>query len=624
MKMGANRRVVRWLRFGFPLRFNPSVISLRGLPPMSRNPLPQLVTVYRDQVKAQVLNDMLKVLVQKNCITLMSPQEVGYFSRVFLVPKKTGKYRLVIDLSNLNEYLSEVTFKMDTLKVVKESLQQGMWATSLDLSDAYHHIPIHPDYQKYLCFQVGNLRFRFLVLPFGLMSAPWAFTEVVKQIKKWTSRFNLVLFQYLDDWLHVHLEISLCELITQALLRLCRALGLVVNEEKSELVPCQSITFLGENLDLRIGRAFTTPSRRQRIQSLVAAAIQQKGLRFARAESLLGLLVATYPTVPLGRLHLRSLQRKVIVAIRHGRQSNSWIAISHQVAQDLQWWMDDQTLTIGTPFRPPDPTLTVFTDASTAGWGVVFGDHSWHGRWQRSGQHINWLEMRTVLVALQLLQFRLRNHTVLFLIDNSTTVAYLRREGGTRSQALQRLTFRVLSLAHTMNIQVIPRHIAGHLNALADLASRHGQVVPSEWSLAEHTFQWVVMESPFGPPTLDMFANRINHRLRRYMSPCPDPEAVAIDALSSPWPNEVVYAFPPTCLLPPLLKRLKSLKSYKCLLVAPLSPNARWMPILNSLPRLKLERLPITTQMLLQPHWECYHPSPQHLQLHLWCLQEII
>ena len=29
------------------------------------------------------------------------------------------------------------------------------------------------------------------------------------------------------------------------------------------------------------------------------------------------------------------------------------------------------------------------------------------------------------------------------------------------------------------------------------------------------------------------------------MSPCPDKEAVAIDALTAPWPSEVLYAFPP-------------------------------------------------------------------------------
>ena len=129
-----------------------------------------------------------------------------FFSRVFLVPKRSGGWRLVIDLSVLNEFLVQRTFEMDTLVRVKQALRPGMWVTSLDLSDAYHHIPIKQPDQKFLCFQVGATRYMYMVPPFGLTTAPWAFTEVVKQIKKWTIPRRNVLFQYLDDWLNAHLD----------------------------------------------------------------------------------------------------------------------------------------------------------------------------------------------------------------------------------------------------------------------------------------------------------------------------------------------------------------------------------------------------------------------------------
>ena len=148
----------------FPIRFDQSYVAQKGLPPLSLHPPDSLIAYNRDRLKQSVLNEMLTLLVQKQCVTVMSDGEVGFFSRVFLVPKKSGGFRLVIDLSTLNEWLAPVTFTMDTLKVVKETVQEGMWATSLDLSDAYHHIPIHPQYQKYLCFQVRNLKFRYLVL----------------------------------------------------------------------------------------------------------------------------------------------------------------------------------------------------------------------------------------------------------------------------------------------------------------------------------------------------------------------------------------------------------------------------------------------------------------------------
>ena len=116
-------------------------MAQKGLPPLSLHPPDNLIASYQDQFKQSVLNEMLTLLVQKQYVTVMSEGEVGFFSRVFLVPKKSGGFRLVIDLSALNEWLAPVTFTMDTLKVVNETVQEGMWATSLDLSDAYHHIP---------------------------------------------------------------------------------------------------------------------------------------------------------------------------------------------------------------------------------------------------------------------------------------------------------------------------------------------------------------------------------------------------------------------------------------------------------------------------------------------------
>ena len=118
--------------------------------------------------------------------------------------EKIRSWRLVIDLSSLNEYLTSVSFEMETLAKVKTVLQPGMWVTSLDLEDAYHHIPIQESSRLYLCFQVGGKGYIYLVLPFCLKTAPWAFTKVVKQLKCWTIAQQIILLQYLDDWLNAH------------------------------------------------------------------------------------------------------------------------------------------------------------------------------------------------------------------------------------------------------------------------------------------------------------------------------------------------------------------------------------------------------------------------------------
>ena len=54
---------------------------------------------------------------------------------------------------------------------------------------------------------------------------------------------------------------------------------------------------------------------------------------------------------------------------------------------------------------------------------------------------------------------------------------------------------------------------------LSDLASRRGQIVPSEWALSQQAFQWAVSQSPWDLLQVDLFGNAMNHRLPRYFSP---------------------------------------------------------------------------------------------------------
>ena len=281
------------------------------------------------------------------------------------------------------------------------------------------------------------------------------------------------------------------------------------------------------------------------------------------------------------------------VRTRFGRPSGR----AHRVLRKMPTRLPRSTRQAATPGKPKGQTnrswrqelsfvfLPIRQSSRTPHWkaGIVCQGQSWGGRWQRQGQHINWLELRTVLIALQLLQFMLRNKPVLFLIDNSTAVSHLKKQGRTRSQSLLKLTTRILQLAHDLGIQILPRHITGQLNVLADLASRSGQIVPSEWALSPQAFQWVVSQSPWGPPQVDLFAIAMNHRLHRYFSPCPDPEALAIDALRSDWPNEVLYSFPPACMLFQFLQRYQENTDQNILLVLQWSPQARWVPLLNSL-----------------------------------------
>ena len=77
--------------------------------------------------------------------------------------------------------------------------------------------------------------------------------------------------------------------------------------------------------------------------------------------------------------------------------------------------------------------------------------------------------------------------TILWFImtDNSTVVAQIRNQGGTHSRQLHHQTALLLSWADNHSVRLLPRHISGHLNVLADQLSRRHQVLNTEWTLAQ-------------------------------------------------------------------------------------------------------------------------------------------
>ncbi|PIK42865.1 putative TBC1 domain family member 2A [Apostichopus japonicus] len=62
-------------------------------------------------------------------------------------------------------------FRMENLHVVLPLLRKGMWAATVDLKDAYLHIPMHREHRRYVAFHYDGRDYLFRSLPFGLSTA---------------------------------------------------------------------------------------------------------------------------------------------------------------------------------------------------------------------------------------------------------------------------------------------------------------------------------------------------------------------------------------------------------------------------------------------------------------------
>ena len=148
--------------------------------------------------KEQALTSCIQSLLSKNAIKRVeNVKSLRFYSCLFLVPKPHQRWRPVINLSRLNTFLLVERFKMVTPESIRASLIPGEWVSLIDLSDAYLHIPIHPNSRKYLRFCHRSQVFQFTSLPFGL--ATQVFTTIVKEVKLMTLTRGIRLHQYLDD-----------------------------------------------------------------------------------------------------------------------------------------------------------------------------------------------------------------------------------------------------------------------------------------------------------------------------------------------------------------------------------------------------------------------------------------
>ena len=181
---------------------------------------------------------------------------------------------------------------MDTPESIRASLIQGEWVLSIDLSDAYLHIPIHPNSRKYLRFCHKSQVFQFTSLPFGLATAAQVFTMIVKEVKLMALTRGIRLHQYLDDWLIRAQSQEEAQVNTQTVVNLTWSLGWIINQEKSKLKPGQVFSFVGYEYFLDSALVKPTKERWIKLQDLILR-LKSKHVLTARClMSLIGLLAS--------------------------------------------------------------------------------------------------------------------------------------------------------------------------------------------------------------------------------------------------------------------------------------------------------------------------------------------
>ena len=282
-------------------------LSFTSPPPLTRHPTP--IQLPANSLKRQtLLDEVVKLLQKKALVEVSMPHSIGFYSHLFLVPKPGGRWRPVIDLSALNAYLQPPRFRMETARSVRNSITLGDWAVSIDLTDAYLHIPIHQASQKYLRVAIRDRVFMFRALPFGLSLSPWIFTRVMDEVLSLArTRMESMVAAYLDDILVKNLQSHRLQTDRDLLLRLLTSLGFLISQEKSDLQPRQQFEHLGMRFDTVL---YTVGLAERRIVKIMEAATEissRATLSRRDVSQMVGLCQAAAELLPLGWMRLRPL-----------------------------------------------------------------------------------------------------------------------------------------------------------------------------------------------------------------------------------------------------------------------------------------------------------------------------
>lgn len=569
-----------------------------------QNHIPKIIDFGSDRNK--IVDQEVLELLQKGAISECNHESGEFISNIFLVQKKGGKFRPVINLKKLNTFIQYHHFKMENIETVLKSISRNHYFMSFDLQNAYFSVPIHPTFRKFLKFQWDGKLYCFNCVCFGLSCAPFLFSKIMKVIFSHIRRLGISAYYYIDDSLLEAESYVKCQSQAKILRSKLTELGFYINTEKSCLIPTTRIVYLGHVIDSVEFKVFLPLEKIEKIIQVCNEVLSSEKLTIRKVAQLVGLFTSSKNAIRLSRFFYRYLSKdKVKALLENDDNFDALMKLSLESQNEIKWWLENVREKNGSDIRPPKIEYYLETDSSKSGWGAAFQGENANGRWTESEAklHINILEIKAVYFALLSLCRSLRNTHLCVKCDNSTAVAYVNKGGSILS--LNSVAKDIWLWCEKRNIHISAVFVSGVRNIRADFLSRHFSD-STEWKLHENVFLKVCQV--FFQPDIDLFASRINKQLSKYVSWFPEPDAFASDAFSLSWSDFNPYLFPPFSLVSQVLQKIKDDQVRKAVLIVPMWATQPWFPLLLHLLISVPKMLPNTKNLLRLVHNNQNHP----------------
>ena len=403
------------------------------------------------------LKELIEQLVRDG---IMRPSSSPWASPGFVVPKKDGSIRPVVDYRKLNSVTVVARYPIPRMEDALLSLSGSTVFTSLDLQSGYYQIPmLEEDIPKTaVVFPFGQ--FEYLRMPFGLAAAPMTFQRAMNSI---FASLPFVIC-YLDDILIHSVDAFAHQVHLTEVLLLLQKHGLKLNPQKCHFWQA-SIDYLGfsvsgsgvrpsrGSLDAIRKLVHLVPKTRKQLRSLVGS------LNFLRllipnfAKRILPLTSMTASSVPL-------------------EWTPDLSALVQELVSEFETSAHLAHIKLGAPF-------SLYTDASDFAVGAVLIQDDcpvYFFSRKLSGAQCNYTvsekECLAIVWALDHLRHVLVGSEITVFTDHSN-LSFL------NTSSLQRIQ-RWKLLIDEFDVTI--RYIPGDTNSLADLLSRQAAALEADQS----------------------------------------------------------------------------------------------------------------------------------------------
>ena len=290
-----------------------------------------------------------------------------------------GKKRLILDLRFLNQFVLLEHIRFDDWSTFQEYVIPGGWGYKFDLKHGYHHIDINFRFCAYFGFSWktnGKTKFYvFTKLPFGLNSAAYIFTKVLRPLTKYWRGQGIKIAVYLDDGAGMEKSTDLCASNSEKVRNTLIQAGFSINDKKSVWKPTQVFTWLGVTVNTCDNKYYITAGRILRMQKSIINLLSQRRTSARKLASFAGSIIsAKFVFGDITALMTREIFKIIQTSI-------SWDTLftldyCTNAIKEISFWEKNLCELNNRPITNVlIPTqITCFSDASNDALGIICGN----------------------------------------------------------------------------------------------------------------------------------------------------------------------------------------------------------------------------------------------------------